>query len=284
MDVLDELLYLPSLAHCPLTLIVRNPAPDAIPATLDRCWELLSQRASSDEVVLLLEREPLERPAACHGARTIRTVVRADSCDGPGLAWAIDHARCPVVVTVDASVGLSSNELKALLAGLNECDLVVGERGDWNGFDSGRGPLAWLARWVFGVPVNDPLSPIKAIRRAAAAGIALDSNGSFADFELIAKMTFLTSLLHDVRIQAPTPNQRIGKALWALRNELRRLFGSPRFWTFDALHPRWRGNLAEAPVLRPTYVVRPRRSQERIVGRSWIDKIRPSRNAIGRSP
>ena len=126
-------------------------------------------------------------------------------------------------------------------------DLVVGRRtGNSRYF---TWPIERLVRAIFAVPVTDPSCPIKAIRSAAVRGIELQAHGPLVEFELAAKMTFLTCLVDELEM-APTPTREsLLSILWSQRRELWRLFAKPKFWKWDPARARLRPSLDQAPVV-----------------------------------
>lgn len=214
---LDLLFHRESLDGLPVSLLVR---PGRLPvanwnAVVDRAMELLKDRPQADEVVLLLPRncrEAKELPARKIGKR-IRPITCDEVDSGAALANGIAECRYPAIVLVDENFELGRDEFAKFLGALNQADLVVGKRpGRWIGR-----PLDWLARWIFSVPVADPLCPVRAIRKSGADGIALQTNGEMVPFELIAKMTFRTSLMDELPLANGSSQTSVVTALLSNR-------------------------------------------------------------------
>ena len=73
----------------------------------------------------------------------------------------------------------------------------------WSGWSGWRG--RWIARRGFGVPVADPLAGMFLARTAVLRGLPIQSHGSFAWTELIAKANHTECLLTDVAVAATKP-------------------------------------------------------------------------------
>jgi Glycosyl transferase family 2 len=73
----------------------------------------------------------------------------------------------------------------------------------WSGVSGWRG--RWVARRGFGVPVADPLAGLFLARTSAIRDFTIQSRGSFAWTELLAKANHTECLLTDVAIAATKP-------------------------------------------------------------------------------
>jgi hypothetical protein len=76
----------------------------------------------------------------------------------------------------------------------------------WSGWSGWRG--RWIARRGFGVPVADPLAGMFLARTATIRDFTVQSRGSFAWTELLAKANHTECLLTDVAIAATKPTAR----------------------------------------------------------------------------
>ncbi len=106
--------------------------------------------------------------------------------------------------------------------------LPMQEPNPWHGW----GPY-WnrsRVRWVYGVPLADVNSCFKLFRTAFLKRFPIQSDGDFVHTELVAKATFLTSIMDEVAL-APKPDAI--PPLGATRADRKRVFRHPEF-TFRA--------------------------------------------------
>lgn len=97
----------------------------------------------------------------------------------------------------------------------------------WHGWPAAR----YKARvgWVYGVPLADVNSCFKLFRTAFLKRFPIQSDGDFVHTELVAKATFLTSVMDEVPLTAKSdPVPRLGP----VAADRRRVFRRPRF-AFD---------------------------------------------------
>ena len=73
----------------------------------------------------------------------------------------------------------------------------------WHGWPSYRYRV--LTRWVYGVPLADVNSCFKLYRTAFLKRVPIQSDGDFVHTELVAKATFLTSIMDEVPL-TPKPD------------------------------------------------------------------------------
>lgn len=89
-----------------------------------------------------------------------------------------------------------------------------------------------LARWVFGVLLHDPECAYRLFRREILARVPIQSDGTFAHIEILAKANFLGGLLTEVLI-AYHPEAANGTAQMAgerfSRHEIQAVFSHPDF-------------------------------------------------------
>ena len=81
----------------------------------------------------------------------------------------------------------------------------------WLGFREHFG--AWIAWLVFAVPLHDPFSEFKLVRKSVLERFPIQSDGDFAHVELVAKATFLTCMIDELPL-TPKP-AAIPRASWA---------------------------------------------------------------------
>jgi hypothetical protein len=93
----------------------------------------------------------------------------------------------------------------------------------------------WLARWFFGVRVHDVECAFRLTRRSIFERMPIQSNGPFAQLEMLAKANFLGCLMAEVAVtyhpvngpapgSSPNPND-------TYLTEAFRLFGDATFAT-----------------------------------------------------
>ncbi|VTU01984.1 Glycosyltransferases OS=Pelotomaculum thermopropionicum (strain DSM 13744 / JCM 10971 / SI) GN=WcaA PE=4 SV=1: Glycos_transf_2 [Gemmataceae bacterium] len=99
------------------------------------------------------------------------------------------------------------------------------------------------ASWVFGVPLNDVNSCFKLYRTAFLRRFPIQSDGDFVHVELVAKATFLTSIMDEQPLTAkPDPVPPLGDTA----ADRRRLFRHPDF-CFPPVAPQAEPPVADAP-------------------------------------
>jgi len=94
----------------------------------------------------------------------------------------------------------------------------------WHGW-----PAFWYrvrAKWVYGVPLTDVNSCFKLFRTAFLRRFPIQSDGDFVHTELVAKATFLTSIMDEVPLTAkPDPVPPVGDT----SADRKRVFRDPEF-------------------------------------------------------
>jgi glycosyltransferase involved in cell wall biosynthesis len=87
-----------------------------------------------------------------------------------------------------------------------------------------------LVGWVFGVPLADVNSAFKLYRTAFLRRFPIQSDGDFVHTELVAKATFLTSIMDELPLTAPPtePPEVPTTSVWG---EMWRVFKHPDFGT-----------------------------------------------------
>ena len=242
---LFTLLHRCRLSHSPISLVVRLAESRLLDTALPRAEALLADRDQADEILVLVD-EPcgVDVPAQKDGI-LIRFLVCEDALHGRALAKAFSACRRPLVVAVDQDVALTREELADVLGLLDGCDLVVGRRRA--AFRWWAWPLEASMRWLFAVPVLDPLCPCKGMRRAAVADVILQSRGPLVDFELIAKLTALTTLIDETPLADHAKGSGLLRMMLTNIGGVCRLFFQPRFWAFDPGQQNFRPPLNAEP-------------------------------------
>jgi glycosyltransferase involved in cell wall biosynthesis len=82
------------------------------------------------------------------------------------------------------------------------------------------------AGWVFGVPLADANSAFKLYRTAFLKRFPIQSDGDFVHTELVAKATFLTSIMDEIPL---TPKADPQPALGPVAADRRKVFRKPEF-------------------------------------------------------
>jgi hypothetical protein len=233
---LDEFLRRPSLSPYPISLILRLDDEDDPQAALASAVTLLANRHPLDEILVPSDRG--EVPSSRSSTPRIKFIPQRMG-NRTGLELAFRLCRWPIIVTYSPQIRLSREKLAEMLRYLDQCDLVAGQR---------TGVTSWWSwllerpfRWIFGVPVADPFCPVKAIRGPAVANIVLETDAKLVDFELIAKLTYLTSLMDECPVDAIVPARPLLAELLGNLRALLALYFRASFW--DAGH--------EAREIRP---------------------------------
>jgi len=102
--------------------------------------------------------------------------------------------------------------------------MPIQEAPPWHGWGESR--YKARTRWVYSVPLADVNSCFKLYRTAFLRRFPIQSDGDFVHTELVAKATFFTSIMDEVKL---TPKPDAVPALGNIRADRRRLFGHPKF-------------------------------------------------------
>lgn len=102
--------------------------------------------------------------------------------------------------------------------------LPINESPPWYGWDE------WWYRvrvsWVYGIPLADVNSAFKLYRTEFLKRFPIQSDGDFVHTELVAKATFLTSIMDEVPL---TPKEVLLPALRLNADDERKVFRDPKF-------------------------------------------------------
>jgi hypothetical protein len=90
------------------------------------------------------------------------------------------------------------------------------------------------AGWVFGVPLVDVNSAFKLYRTAFLKRFPIQSDGDFVHTELVAKATFLTSIMDEIPL---TPKPDPLPALGPIGADKRKVFRDPQFAFYASAPP-----------------------------------------------
>jgi glycosyltransferase involved in cell wall biosynthesis len=157
---------------------------------------------------------------------------------GAALRSAFHTAKYPLVLQLAPSDYRFMSEIERLLDAIDKVDIVCGYRevrprslvervADWF--------RARVVRSVFAVHVRDADCGIRLFRRAVLRRIPIQSNGRFADTEILAKANFMNVLVDEVPVSDRPPGSRVGRGMrepfgQTLR-EACRVFWRPQFTT-----------------------------------------------------
>jgi glycosyltransferase involved in cell wall biosynthesis len=84
----------------------------------------------------------------------------------------------------------------------------------------------WVVRWLFGVPLADVNSAYKLYRTAFLRRFPIQSDGDFVHTELVAKATFLTSIMDEIPLSPATAAEPAPPSRW---KEMWLVFTNPDF-------------------------------------------------------
>jgi hypothetical protein len=117
----------------------------------------------------------------------------------------------------------------------------LGPRVAWLGSEGwGR---RWTARWLFGLRVVDPECPFRLVRREVFERLPIQSGGSFAQVEMLAKANHLSCLFAEEPVAWTAPAEPMSDAI-SFGQDAWLVFRDPDFGPYP-LTPRLA--LAESP-------------------------------------
>ncbi len=199
-------------------------------------------------------------------------LLRHDAPRGTGacLRTALPEVRHPLLLLTAADYPYTPGDLKALLDRVEVVDEYTGHKPDLvSGCRTGRPvPFAWrvvgaawrafsrvvlglplrpmpgwlglrahaysyLVWWVFAVPLTDVNSGFKLVRTPLLRRFPIQSDGEFVHAEVVAKATFLGSLLDEVEL-TPAPPPTPVRSVW---QDMVRVFRHPEFTFPPATEP-----------------------------------------------
>jgi glycosyltransferase involved in cell wall biosynthesis len=194
---------------------------------------------------------------------------------GASLRTALTEAKQPLLLYCGVDYPYTPTDIKPMLERIDLRDEILGKQPDLiSGFRAGRPRpfgVKWIGRvwklfwrifaglpmsesapwygwsewwyrarvgWVFGVPLADVNSAFKLYRTAFLKRFPIQSDGDFVHTELVAKATFLTSIMDEIPL---TPRPELLPVLGSTSADERVVFRNPIF-AFDS---------APAPVAPP---------------------------------
>lgn len=209
------------IADSPLSVIVLMDKvdADALRQTLTELQPVLRERGKSYEVLIPSagESESILVPAlsACQSTRLVNH-EEVNKGQGAALKVGIAAAQHPLVFVLP--MGYSAKYLPAFLKEIDMVDLVCGTREStakgWK-----RRQFFSATYQIFGLWMQDPQCPMRLYRREMFERIPIQSVGSFAQVEILAKANFESKLMTEVPIDGPANDQaRSSKDFWKVLN------------------------------------------------------------------
>lgn len=227
-------------------------------ARLGRDYEIIAVNDGSADGT----RDALEK--LTNGRVRNLTVMHHDSPKGFGacLRTALPHAKQPLLFYTSPDYPYSPQDLPKLLERIGIRDAILNKQADlisgcrtgrpapaifsalgkgWRLFCRGlfglqleaapawlgvRGTLyRWFAKFAFGVPLADVNSKFKLFRTSFLCRFPIQSDSDFVHTELVAKATFLTSIMDEV----PLTPADVPPPAATFAGDLRRVFSNPDF-------------------------------------------------------
>ncbi|HQR06138.1 MAG TPA: hypothetical protein PLN21_04905 [Gemmatales bacterium] len=217
-----------SIADSPLSVIVLMEQfdVDALRQTLTDLQPVLQETGKTCEVLVP---SPTSAETALEPALAVCSSARLVSSDdvsqgqGAALKVGIAAAKHPLVFVLPT--GYAAKYLPAFLKEIDLVDLVCGTReskaSGWK-----RRQFFSVAYQLFGLWMQDPECPMRLYRREMFDRIPIQSTGSFAQIEILAKANFESKLMTDVAIEGPSHDlARNSKDFWKVLNSPN--FGKP---------------------------------------------------------
>jgi glycosyltransferase involved in cell wall biosynthesis len=150
---------------------------------------------------------------------------------GAALRTGLGAAQHPLLAYAAGGQGYRPADFKGMMKWIDEVHLVAGHRVAKAGSAMKTSwPLRRLARMAFGVHMRDLGCLFVLARRSIFERIPIQSNGSFAHFEVLAKANFLGCLMTEVPVSyGPAPALSWPSDRARTRAEIMRLFREPDF-------------------------------------------------------
>ncbi len=221
------------VANAPLSVLLYVPPDQPFAESTLTAWQrYLTQRENETEIVLVL-------PATQDASRDERmgvTTIQPPRKGGVGtlLRAGLQAARHPLVAYCECTPAYDPSDLGKMLKAIDDVDLVAPYRELPTGKRrrSASDCLYGLfARIIFGLRLHDVDCAFKLFRRSVFDRIPIQSDGSFAQTEILAKANFLGCLMTEVGITYnPAPGATSEPPFSRTRRaEAYRVFRSPDF-------------------------------------------------------
>ncbi len=263
----------PPIAASPLSLIlVAHNAAAEVEAVV-KAWAVQLDALSRPYEILLVDDgsnddTPVLTDLLADQSKRVKALHHASPQGfGAALRSGLAAAKHPLLAYCTCDRQYQPGELKRFLEMIDKVDLVTGYRQwlpvprllkvlgtVWRGlvrvlFGIPLEPLPcwlgdrgqqkrWLARWFFGVRVHDVECAFRLFRRSVFTRIPIQSNGPFAQVEILAKANFTGCWMAEVPVSynpppAGPPIAPAPKPTDSYITEARRLFSDPDFGPVD---------------------------------------------------
>jgi glycosyltransferase involved in cell wall biosynthesis len=153
-------------------------------------------------------------------------------------------AKYPLVLQFDGEGQYDPAQLVRLLSAIDHVDVVCGYRepGPIDSRDNASWFYRWVLRVVFAVRVRDVNCGFRLFRRTALRRIPIQSNGRFANAEVLAKATFMNLLVGEVAVSSRPRTAGLiapdDEGQMHLLRDAAYVFRKPQFCTPNATHDR----------------------------------------------
>jgi len=246
----------PPIADAPLSVVLlARPGAVDLEAVVQAWLAWLDQRPGESEVLLIVE--GLDAPTISVADPRLRIIDQvAPTGIGPCLQTGVWLAKHPLLLTAPADHQFQPADAQGLFEQINKVDLVAGVRvhcppplwlrvlGFFKRIASliflgyfGEPRAAWFGwrgwgrrfriRHVFGVRVADAECPLRLYRKEVFARLPIQSRGSFAHVEVLAKTNHLGCMMAEAPAPwTPLPNEAEDPDWTA---DARQLFRRPEF-------------------------------------------------------
>ena len=230
---------LPKIADAPLSVILT--AHDSRPRLddlLEKWSKHLEKLEREYEILLIDDSDPDPSTAWADSLLGTYPRLRLFRHEGPrgvgaSLQTGITQVRFPLVCSCACDPGYQPADVKAFLELIDTCHLVCGYRLEQG---NAKKPIRWpwrlraRDRYVFGVHVRDAGCALRLYRRDIFARIPIQSRGTFALVEVLAKANFLGCVIGEVPVSyRPQAGADAGPSWKETRKDIRRVFRSPDF-------------------------------------------------------
>lgn len=228
----------PPIAGQPLSIIFTVPPESTQTADALRDWVTYLNGLNNDyELFLVSESAEASAPVLNQTYARVRLLqTSAAGGFGAALRSGLAIAQHPLVFYARAAERFKPSDVTQFLQWIDRVDLVVGQRVLPSKFPRRR-IREWcfrqMVRWISGVRVKDIECPFVLARRSIFARIPIQSSGTFAHVEVLAKANFLGCLMTEVSVAfrpaKPEQVSDLSSNMSALRQDARRVRRNPDF-------------------------------------------------------